>query len=169
MTLIVRLVCLKRSKEFRPLKPEILYEEAKKKVITIDFGPCSVTNLQMTLENRNAENQGGPIGLVAELKLNLPNTSVPQSSDLTTNRGAIKLKLKKKDKPKRAGQRGIQNAGFELYIGLWFVLTILFYFGVIVFDSRSLDGAIASGLVLSNSILDYIRFSRRLYDDRKKP
>jgi hypothetical protein len=49
---------------------------------------------------------------------------------------------------------------------LWAILTALFYFGVIIFDSRSLDGAMTTGLIISVAIIDAIRLLKRMYNDR---
>ena len=77
------------------------------------------------------------------------------------------VRSRKKDK-KNSKTRRIDRARFPSLVVLWIIMTLLCYFGVVAFDSKSLDGAIATGLILSVSIVGAIEFLKIMYDDGVK-
>ena len=69
---------------------------------------------------------------------------------------------------KKSKRVKFHNVVFLSLVALWVILTLLCYSGVIEFDSRSLDGAIISGLFLSASIIGAIKLLKILFDEGLK-
>jgi hypothetical protein len=61
--------------------------------------------------------------------------------------------------------RSFYYPGFFLIFVFWVASSALCYTGIIVFDSRTFDGAIILGLGLTASVYGVIEFLKRLYDD----
>jgi len=57
-----------------------------------------------------------------------------------------------------------RDIGFFSFSMLWVVMSSLCFFGIIVFDARSISGAMLSGLILSASIAGTMKLLRKLYD-----
>ena len=69
---------------------------------------------------------------------------------------------------KKSKRVKLHNVVFLCFVALWVILTFLCYLGLIEFDSRSLDGAIISGLFLTASIMGAIKLLKVLFDDGLK-
>lgn len=65
-------------------------------------------------------------------------------------------------------RRSFYYPGFILIFLFWVAASMLCYSGIIVFDSRTLDGATILGLGLTASVLGAIEFLKRLYDDEAR-
>jgi glucan phosphoethanolaminetransferase (alkaline phosphatase superfamily) len=57
-----------------------------------------------------------------------------------------------------------KNIWFIMLIALWFILTCLCYYRVIVFESTTIGGAMLFGFMLVSSVLSIIQMLKMLCD-----
>jgi hypothetical protein len=57
-----------------------------------------------------------------------------------------------------------KTAGFVIVMGIWVWMTILCYFRVVAFESRTLGEAMLLGFILTSSVLGIIQLLKIVYD-----
>jgi hypothetical protein len=100
---------------------------------------------------------------------------VSRDNERTTKRKPLKRQkirvakkldpIGKKRKQGKTSKKRLNIVGYILFVLLWTIITVLYYFGIIRFDSRSIDGAAVSGLGFSALIIGALSFLRHIYKD----